>query len=234
MNPGSAPSIALIVPTFNERGNPPPLVSQLAVAFATMPYRIVFADDSTDGTTREIENLIAVDTSISIHHSHERRGLARAVAEVLETLTEDIVVVMDGDLQHPPLIAPLLVKAITNGADIATASRYAPGGKEIGLSGPWRRLVSWSSSLAAQKLLPAARQTSDPLSGFFAIRRSIVDGVFLQPVGFKILLELLVRTDVHAVVDIPYTFDQRSRADSKASILEGIRFLRHLIRLRSA
>ena len=91
-----------------------------------------------------------------------------------------------------------------------------------------------SRAARAQKLLPAARQTSDPLSGFFAIRRSIVDGVLLQPVGFKILLELLVRTDVHAVVDIPYTFDQRSRADSKASILEGVRFLRHLIRLRSA
>ena len=92
MNPGSAPSIALIVPTFNERGNPPPLVSQLAVAFETMPYRIVFADDSTDGTTREIENLIRSNTAISIHYSRDRRGLARAVAEVLETLTEDMQV----------------------------------------------------------------------------------------------------------------------------------------------
>ena len=128
---------------------------------------------------------------------------------------------------------PSYVFNVTDGADIATANRYAPGGKETGLSGPLRRLVSWSSSLAAQTLLPAARQTSDPLSGFFAIRRSIVDGVSLQPLGFKILLELLVRTDVHSVVDIPYTFDQRSRSDSKASILEGIRFLRHLIRLRS-
>lgn len=233
MPPDYAPTIALIVPTFNERGNPGPLVEQVTAALGGASFRIVFADDSTDETTREIEELARGNPAVTLNHSPVRRGLARAVAAGLDSLTEDVVVVMDGDLQHPPKVVPRLVAALDSGADIAVASRYAMGGREFGLSGPLRRLVSRESSRVARVTLPAARRTSDPLSGFFAFRRRILAGTTLQPVGFKILLEVLVRSDARCVVDVPFTFDRRTRAASKASALEGLRFLRHLLRLRA-
>ena len=233
MPPDTAPTIAVIVPTFNERGNPGPLVDQVTDALGGASFRIVFADDSTDETTGEIEDLARANPAISLNHSPTRRGLARAVVDALEGLREDTVVVMDGDLQHPPRIVPDLIAALDGGADIAVASRYTPGGRELGLSGPFRRLVSRESSRVARAALPPARQTSDPLSGFFAFRRAILDGATLQPVGFKILLEVLVRGNARRVVDVPYTFDRRTRAASKASTLEGFRFLRHLLRLRT-
>ena len=232
MPPDNAPTIAVIVPTFNERGNPGPLVEQVTATLGSVPFRIVFADDSTDRTTREINDLARANPAVSLNHSPTRRGLARAVVEVLDDRTEETVVVMDGDLQHPPSIVPQLIAALDAGADIAIASRYATGGHELGLSGPLRRLVSRESSRVARVMLPAAQRTSDPLSGFFAFRRAILAGTTLQPVGFKILLEILVRSDASRVVDVPYTFDRRLRAASKASTLEGMRFLRHLLRLR--
>ncbi|MCY3748319.1 MAG: glycosyltransferase [Chloroflexi bacterium] len=232
MPPDHAPTIAVIVPTFNERGNPGPLVAQVTAALGGAAFRIVFADDSRDQTTAEIEQLARTNPAVSLNHSPTRRGLACAVVEALNDVAEDLVVVMDGDLQHPPTIVPDLVAALHAGADIAVASRYTPGGRELGLGGPWRRLVSRQSSRLARFLLARARATSDPLSGFFAFRRPILAGVTLQPVGFKILLEILVRGRPRRVVDVPYTFDRRTRAASKASTLEGLRFLRHLLRLR--
>ena len=231
MPSSSTPTIAVIVPTFNERGNPGPLVEQVTAALGDARFRIEFADDSTDGTTCEIREIARGNPTVCLNHSSTRRGLARAVADVLDSVSEDIVVVMDGDLQHPPHIVPTLIDALTAGADIAVASRYTPGGRELGLSGPWRRVVSRESSRISQFLLPAARRTSDPGSGFFAVRRPILDGTDLQPVGFKLLLEVLVRTDSGRVVDVPYTFDRRIRASSKASPMEGLRYLRHLLRL---
>lgn len=234
MPPDNTPTIAIIVPTFNERGNPGPLVEQVSAALDGARFRIVFADDSTDETTREIENLARANSAVGLNHSPVRRGLARAVVESLAGVTEDIVVVMDGDLQHPPGVVPQLVAALNAGADIAVASRYAPGGRELGLSGPWRRLVSQESSRVTRALLPPARQTSDPLSGFFAFGRAVLAGAVLRPVGFKILLEILVRGHARRVVDVPYTFDRRTRAASKASPLEGLHFVRHLLRLRAS
>lgn len=224
--------LAIIVPTYNELANVVPLAKQLKQALGNQPFRVVFADDSNDGTTEEIHGLAGVDESISINHSPLRRGLAKAVVDVLVDTLDDIVLVMDGDLQHPPPVVPAVLAAITSGADIAVASRYAPGASELGLSTPWRRAVSWASTRLAQASLPPARLTTDPLSGFFAFRRTCVDPASLRPVGFKILLEVLVRSDALRVVDIPYTFDRRQSADSKAAPREAVAFLWHLMRLR--
>ncbi len=232
MTVNATPSIAVIVPTFNEQGNIAPVIEQTIRAFGKTQIRIFFADDSTDGTTEEIKNLMRSYPCVDIQHNATRRGLAQAVVDALNEVTEDIVIVMDGDLQHPPAIAPRLVAAINEGADFAVASRYTVGGQELGLSNRWRQLVSWGASRLAQTLLPAARKTTDPLSGFFACRRVLIAKSRLQPVGFKILLECLVRGQGTLVVDVPYTFDRRLRATSKASISEGLRFLIHLLRLR--
>ncbi len=227
-------ALAVVVPTFNERGNAGPFVEQLQAAFGGAPLRVVFADDSRDATTQEIRELTRRYPWVALNHSPARRGLARAVVDALADVPNDVVIVMDVDLQHPPLVAPRLAAAVRAGADLAVASRYAPGGRDLGLSGPWRRAVSKATSRAARLLVPAARRTTDPLSGFFAFRRSIVAGVELRPVGFKILLEILARGRARRVVDVPFTFERRARAVSKASMLEGLRFAYHLLRLRTS
>ena len=232
MTVNATPSIAVIVPTFNEQGNIAPVIEQTIRAFGKTQIRIFFADDSNDGTTEEIKNLMKSYPCVDVQHSSTRRGGAQAVVDALNKITEEIVIIMDGDLQHPPAIAPRLVAAIHEGADFAVASRYTVGGHELGLSNRWRQLVSSGSSRLAQMLLPAARKTTDPLSGFFACRRVLISKSHLHPVGFKILLECLVRGQGTIVVDVPYTFDRRLRATSKASIAEGLRFLIHLLRLR--
>ncbi len=224
--------VAIVIPTYNERANIAPLIERLKSALGDRPFHVVFADDSDDGTAEEVRRQAAADPSISINHSAERRGLAKAVVEVLRDVVDDVVLVMDGDLQHPPPVTPALLAAIANGADVAVASRYAPGGSELGLSSPWRRGVSWASTRLAQAGLSTARLTTDPLSGFFAFRRGVVDARELRPVGFKILLEVLVRGNIRAVVDVPYTFDQRHGAYSKAVTRQGLEFLYHLLRLR--
>ena len=228
----ATPSITVIVPTFNEQGNIAPIIEQTIRAFGKTQVRIFFADDSTDGTTEEIKTLMKSYPCVDIQHSSTRRGLAQAVVDALKKVREEIVIVMDGDLQHPPAIAPRLVAAINEGADFAVASRYTTGGHELGLNNRWRQLVSSGASRLAQVLLPPARKTTDPLSGFFACRRVLITTSHLQPVGFKILLECLVRGQGTIVVDVPYTFDRRLRAASKASIAEGLRFFIHLLRLR--
>jgi len=226
-----APSVAIIVPTYNERGNIAPLVAALDRTLGALPYRVVFADDSTDATPEEVRRVAATDARLLLNHAPRRRGLAQAVVDALKDTGDEIVVVMDGDLQHPPAVLPGLLAAVEQGADVAVASRYAPGGRELGLANPMRRLVSWGSTRFASAGLPPARRTSDPLSGFFAFRRAAVDGVALRPVGFKILLEILVRGRVTHVRDVPFTFDRRRHGRSKATAWEGVNFIWHVLRL---
>ncbi len=234
MTNADAAAVTIVVPTFDELGNVAPLVEQLTSALEGVAFQVLFADDSTDGTTDEILRLAAANPRVRVNHSGARRGLAAAVVEALADVTDDVVLVMDGDLQHPPSVAPRLIDRVTAGADVAVASRYTAGGRELGLSGPARRAVSWTSTRLAQMALAPARRTSDPLSGFFAFRRSVIGGAALHPVGFKILLEVLVRGRIERVVDVPYTFDRRLRASSKASPREGLNFLWHVLRLRLA
>ena len=231
MTSGDHPAVAVIIPTYNERGNVTPLVRQLDTALRSRKWRVIFADDSSDGTATEIRELASRDDRIHLNHSPVRRGLARAVVAVLADVREPEVLVLDGDLQHPPSEAPRLLGELAAGADVAVASRYAPGGNEVGLSGPLRRIASVAATGLVRAGLAPARRTTDPLSGFFAFRRSVVQGIALTPSGFKILLEVLVRGRASRVVDVPYTFDRRMRARSKASAREGLAFLWHLGRL---
>ena len=108
------------------------------------------------------------------------------------------------------------------------ASRYAPGGSHEGLGTPVRRLVSREATVLARLLFKEARQSSDPLSGFFLCRRALIDGIEFRPVGFKILLELLVCVPDLRVVDVPVTQATRAEGVSKATARQGLLYLRHL------
>jgi dolichol-phosphate mannosyltransferase len=140
---------------------------------------------------------------------------------------------MDADLQHPPELLPALVeRARGRGADIVVASRYMGDGSAAGLADPTRRLVSRGTAVFA-RLLFAERilRVTDPASGFFLLRRSLLQGVILRPIGYKILLEVLLRTRWRTFAEVPYRFSDREADTSKASLRQGLLFLQHCLRL---
>ncbi len=224
------PALSVVVPTYNEAENAAPLLQRVTTALAGIDFELIFIDDSTDGTERVLEALATGEPRLRVIHRTGRRGLATAVTEGIALAKGDVVCVLDADLQHPPELLPALREALEQaGADLAIASRHVPGGSEELAVG--RRIVSRVATLLAWVLLGRARAVSDPLSGFFAFRRAVVDGVRLQPVGFKILLEILVRGRVARVVEVPYRFEARGAGESKLTLAQNIEYLRHLLTL---
>jgi len=232
----------VVVPTFNESGNVAELVRRLAAAFAHAPagsVEVLFVDDSTDETPQRVLE-VALDSALPVRLLHREGaervgGLAGAVTAGIAQARGDLVVVMDGDLQHPPELVPELRAAADRGegADVVVASRYCGEGDASGLSSSWRRTVSSSSTVLARACFPrrVGRVCTDPMTGFFCVRRSAVDLTRLQPRGFKILLEVLARHDLH-VVEVPFVFGERLAGDSKASWRNGLQFLRQMLALR--
>jgi dolichol-phosphate mannosyltransferase len=161
--------------------------------------------------------------------------LGGAVVAGLRAARSEWICVMDADLQHPPeLLGPLLEEARRSNADVVVASRYCPGG-DVGDFSPLRTALSRSAVLLARAVFPRRlRHVSDPLSGFFLVRRTAIDLAGLRPRGFKILLEILVRGGPLATSEVAFRFGERYAGESKASLLEGVRYLRRLIELRAA
>ncbi|WP_433829756.1 glycosyltransferase [Actinoplanes sp. CA-015351] len=229
--------VSVVVPTRNESDNVGPLVERLRTALGEMPGEIVFVDDSDDDTPEVIAAL--ADDDIRLVHrtaGHRDGGLGGAVAAGFAAAQAPWVVVMDGDLQHPPETVPDLLTAGRNEtAQAVVASRYLDRGRVDGLGGLFRRFASRATGLAAKVLFPRRLRTvTDPMSGFFAIRRDAIRPDELRPDGYKILLEVLVRNRVERIAEVPYTFQPRAAGDSKASLREGLRYGRHLAGLRVA
>jgi len=231
------PVLSVIVPTRDEADNIAPLLERLDAALPDFPVEIVFVDDSDDGTPAAVaEAGASCKREVGlIHRPPERRadGLGGAVVEGLWASRGAWVCVMDGDLQHPPeVIGDLLAEIDRTDADLVVASRRVPHGDADSL--PWlRRAVSGVSTRVARRLFGSRLDgVSDPMSGFFLARRSALDVAALRPHGFKILLEILVRTPGLRVREVPFHFGERHAGHSKATLHEGLRFLRLLWRLR--
>lgn len=234
------PEVTVIVPTRNESGNVEPLVRRLSDALHGHVACILFVDDSDDDTPDRVEAVAKVseDDSLTIrlHHrrSHERTGgLGGAVLAGLRQTTSPWAVVMDGDLQHPPELVPRLVEAgVQEDVDVVVASRHVPGGSTEGLSNGVRVLVSDLSTRMSKVAFPRRLGgVSDPMSGFFAVRPAAFDLDVMRPAGFKILLEMLARTPGLRKSEVPFVFGERISGDSKASVREGVRFVRQLAQL---
>lgn len=228
--------LTVIVPTRNESANIAPLLERLNLALTGKSYEVLFVDDSTDETSTTIRRLAAdfpfVITVIA-RPKERRNGLSGAVVEGIEAVESPWFCVIDADLQHPPeLILRLLNQANRTGADIVVASRQADFLGPVGLSRA-RALTSQVLTILARMVFPRVlKNVSDPLTGFFLARRAAIDPTELQPDGFKILLEILVRHPDLRVTELHFDFAPRHEGQSKADLNEGIRFFRHLTRLR--
>jgi len=230
-------AVSVIVPTRNEVDNVRPLVGRLEVALQGVEARVIFVDDSDDGTPQRIRD-VAGDSRLPVHLHHRSGadrsgGLGGAVVAGLRLVESPWAVVMDGDLQHPPELVPQLVHtAERHRADVVVASRHVDGGSTAGLSNRSRVLVSDLSTRMARWVFPRRLGgVSDPMSGFFLVRPAAFDLERLRPDGFKILLEMLVRTPGLHKREVPFVFGERHAGESKASFAEGLRFVRTVGRL---
>ena len=231
----TAPLLSLVIPTRNEREAVPALLNRLQPCLYGIDAELVFVDDSDDGTEAVLDAARPEQELTVLHREADRRagGLSTAVELGFAQARGEFICVLDADLQHPPERILDMLDAVRDGADVVVASRYLPGGSAAGLDGPVRRFLS-RASCEVTKLVFAGRLRgiSDPLSGFFVVRRDVVAGVRLRPIGFKILLEVLVRGNWTTASEVPYCFEGRTAGLSKATLRQGGQFLRHLWRLR--
>ena len=229
--------LTVLVPTYNEIENVRPLLSALEESLQGLPAaRVLFVDDSTDGTDtliRELAPALEIEVGV-LHRERPSGGLGGAVVAGLAAAETPWCVVMDADLQHPPELAPALVaEGERTGAQLVVGSRYLAGHRAEGFTGPIRSLISRTCTRLVRLAFPRTLAgITDPMSGLFAVRRDLWASAELQPEGYKILLELAVRTRPQVVAELPYGFRPRHSGESKAGYAEGMRFLRHLTQLR--
>ncbi len=228
------PELSVVVPTFNEVPNVPVLLRRLHGALADYAdYEVVVVDDNSLDGTAEVARSLEGDYPVRVIVRRNERGLASAVIEGFRQSRGDVVGVIDADLQHPPEKLPELLQAVRDGADVVVASRYETGG---GIEG-WtlgRKIVSRGARLLAYIFTPSSHRSRDPLSGFFLMRRSDIEGVALRPISYKILLEILVRGSVQRVASVPFSFADREAGQSKYGMGEQRNYLLHLARLMPA
>lgn len=232
------PRLTVLVPTRNEVENVESLLRRLGPAIAGLSAEILFVDDSDDGTPIGIETYAPV-CPIAVRLLHRPRGARRgglsgAVIEGVRHARGDWVLVMDGDLQHPPETAGALARtAMRHSVDIVIGTRYTGGGSTGDGLDAARGVGSSGATRMAKTLFPRRLATvSDPMSGFFAVRRDAIDIDRLNPIGFKILLEILVRHPGARVAEMTYEMAPREAGRSKAAMREAITYVRHLGRLR--
>lgn len=222
--------VSVVVPTYNEAEALPELTRRLfsALEEAGLEGELVVVDDGSPDGTGQIADTLAGRYPMQVLHRPRKSGLASAVENGMARARGEILVVMDADLSHPPEVVPQMVLAITaDGADLAVASRYVPGGGVA--NWPWhRRFVSWFANLLARPLVPVR----DATSGFFALKRDVLSGVTLDAIGFKIGLEVMAKGRYDRFAEVPYTFHDRRYGESKFGTREVLDYLRQLNRLR--
>ncbi|MFI6821597.1 glycosyltransferase [Micromonospora sp. NPDC050187] len=232
------PRLSVVVPTRDEAENVPLLIDRLVPLVAPLGAEILVVDDSDDDTPAVLARA-ALDAPLPVRLLHRPAhgrtgGLSGAVLLGAEHARGDWILVMDADLQHPPTTAAMLAAvAMRHDVDVVIGTRYAGNGSREGLDGPAREVTSSWATRLVKSLFPRRLATvSDPMSGLFAVRRDAIRLDRMNPVGFKVLLELLVRHPAARVAEVAYEMAARHAGRSKASLREGLTFLRHLFRLR--
>ena len=227
---------SLVIPTYQEAANINKIVSILSRLLDEDflgNYELIIVDDnSPDGTWEIAQSLMPEYPQLRVMRREHERGLSSAVIRGWQMARGHVLGVIDGDLQHPPHVLLQMLHAVEEGADLAVASRHVEGG---GVSS-WsfaRRLLSRGAQVLGLIILPGVLgRVSDPMSGYFMIRRSAIVGATLNPVGYKILLEVIGRGKVGKIAEVGYVFRERQEGESKVTWKQYTEYIHHLIRLR--
>jgi dolichol-phosphate mannosyltransferase len=218
--------LSVIVPTYNERGGLPELLDRLNATFdlGGMAAEVIVVDDASPDGTADLAEELADRYPVRVLRRPGKLGLASAVLDGLKLAQGDVIAVMDADLSHPPESLLPMVRAVEEGgADLAMGSRYVNGG---GMEDwPWHRQFV---SRVANHLTWGLTTVHDATSGFFVVRRSALEGVALNPIGFKIGLEVIARARYQRYVEVPFVFTDRKHGFSKFTSREVVAFLKQL------
>jgi dolichol-phosphate mannosyltransferase len=221
--------VSVVVPTYNEALGIEKLIGALIDVFKANDINgeiVIVDDNSPDGTGKLVDSLGAKYPVRCVHRAG-KLGLSSAVIDGWATCASPIIGVMDADFSHDPLIVPRLVHAIQSGeCELAIGSRYIAGG---GITNwPWRRKITSRVAIALARPLTPVK---DITSGFLFFRRSVIGGVTLDPIGFKIGLEVILKGKYKGVKEIPYVFTDRTAGISKLNSGEIINYLKQLSKM---
>lgn len=222
-------SVSIIVPTYHEAPNVPELVARIErVREANgLDLEVIFMDDdSRDGIVEAVAALEKSWTRVVVRTAN--RGLSPAVIDGFREARGEVLFVMDADMSHPPEKIPEMLAMLDSGHDFVLGSRYVPGGSTDDQWG----ILRWINSRVATLFALPLTSVRDPMSGFFALRRATFEQAdALNPVGYKIGLELLVKCRCRNVREVPIHFSKRAHGESKLSLKEQLRYLEHVRRL---
>nr|WP_204104686.1 polyprenol monophosphomannose synthase [Spirulina major] len=227
---------SLIIPTYKESQNIRTIVKQLThLIDQKIPnqYELIIVDDNSPDRTGEIALEVAKSyPQLKVMCRQNEKGLSTAVIRGWQMAQGEILGVIDADLQHPPEILLQLYEKMECKADLAVASRHIGGG---GVS-EWslmRRFLSRGAQLLGLIIVPqVVGRVSDPLSGYFLLRRDAIQGREMNPTGYKILLEVLGRGKIENIKEVSYIFQERTKGESKVTIKQYLEYIQHLWRLR--
>jgi len=223
-------ALSIVVPTYNESENIVKLIEAIRSNIPNTVYAeiIVVDDNSPDETGRIVENYIGFENDsvssnninndkksvIKVIHRENKNGLISAILEGIQSSMGENILVMDADFSHPPETIPKMLEKLSEpDCDLVIASRYVKGGSVIG----WpikRRIISKGATNIARHGLKIS-SIKDPMSGFFAFKRHVLQNITFDTTGYKLLLEILVKANNIKVKEIPYTFINRKVGESK-------------------
>ena len=230
------PQISIIVPTYNESQNILKILKSIRenIPKEISTQTIVVDDNSPDGTGKIVDDYIfgikkIAENTIDVIHRKTKNGLSSAILNGIQNAKGDTIVVMDSDFSHPPQIIPKMIEAFKQyQCDIVVASRYITGGNIRGWTVK-RKLMSKIATVIAKKGLGV--KTKDPMSGFFAFKKNIINELNFDALGYKLLLEILVKTKDINIKEIPYTFENRKFGSSKLDSTTVIDYLKSIWKL---
>jgi dolichol-phosphate mannosyltransferase len=220
--------LTVIIPTFKEEANIRNIITEVDAVFKRNNLNgeiLVVDDNSPDNTISIVNEIKKTKANVNIIIRMKDHGLSQSVAEGFSHASSDIMLVIDADLSHPPALIPLMYQEIMGGNDIVIGSRYMDGG---GIK-KWpikRRVISLGATFLGRLLFP---DFSDPVSGFFAIRKSVVANATLKPRGYKILLEVLGKGTWEKDKEIPFEFVDREIGSSKLKLKTIIDYAHQVI-----
>ena len=218
--------LSLIIPTYNEKENISKLISKINEQFCKNEIEgeiVVVDDNSPDGTGEILEELKKENQNLKIIHRKGKLGLSSAVLDGFKIAQGNVLGVMDADLSHPTEKINEMYQIVSNDADLVVGSRYVKGGRIEGWN-LYRKILSKGATFLARVFV----NVKDPMSGFFMIKKEFVLDKEINSDGFKILLELLIKTNLKNVVEVPILFTNRVEGKSKAGIKEIIYYLKNL------
>ncbi|MCX9012735.1 MAG: polyprenol monophosphomannose synthase [Candidatus Methanoperedens sp.] len=215
--------ISIIVPTYNEKDNIQKLIPAIHITLSRYEHELLVVDDNSPDGTAEAAEEMSGEYPVKVLRRSGKFGLASAVIHGFKHAKGDVLGVIDADLQHPPECVGDFALAVMNGHDIAVGSRYTGGGKIEGWS-MYRSLVSRGAIMLSKPLT----NVRDPMSGYFFLKRRVIENVSFSPIGYKILLEILTKGSYENVKEIPYTFRIRKHGKSKLCGGEYFNYLKLL------